>query len=36
VRAYPSGPLAGWLRITALARPENDRLLAALTEVGEA
>jgi histidinol-phosphate aminotransferase len=34
VRAYPHGPLAGWLRITALARPQNDRLLAALTEIG--
>jgi histidinol-phosphate aminotransferase len=36
VRAYPHGPLAGWLRITALARPQNDRLLAALTEIGTA
>ena len=36
VRAYPAGPLAGWLRITALGRPENDRLLAALTAIGKA
>jgi len=36
VRAYPHGPLAGWLRITALARPQNDRLLAALTEIATA
>jgi histidinol-phosphate aminotransferase len=36
VRAYTQGPLAGWLRITALARPQNDRLLAALAEIGSA
>jgi histidinol-phosphate aminotransferase len=36
VRAYPHGPLARWLRITALARAQNDRLLAALTEIGTA
>jgi histidinol-phosphate aminotransferase len=35
VRAYPAGPLAGWIRITALGRPENDRLLAALTAIGK-
>ena len=30
VRAYPPGPLSAWLRITARAPIENDRLLAAL------
>jgi histidinol-phosphate aminotransferase len=30
VREYASGPLAGWLRITARAEAENDRLLGAL------
>jgi histidinol-phosphate aminotransferase len=30
VREYPSGPLAGWLRITARSATENDRLLGAL------
>lgn len=31
VRSYPEGQLAEWLRITARAPHENDRLLAALT-----
>ncbi|MEX0709772.1 MAG: histidinol-phosphate transaminase [Chloroflexota bacterium] len=30
VRSYPTGPLREWLRITARAPEENDRLLAAL------
>ena len=30
VREYVSGPLAGWLRITARSAAENDRLLEAL------
>ncbi len=30
VRAYPSGPLSAWLRITARSAAENDRLLAAI------
>lgn len=33
VRAYPPGPLTAWLRITARARRENDRLLAALSTI---
>jgi histidinol-phosphate aminotransferase len=33
VRAYETGPMAGWLRATALAADENARLLAALTEI---
>ena len=34
VREYRSGPLRGWLRITARAAAENDRLLAAIRAVG--
>ena len=33
VRAYETGPMAGWLRATARARDENERLLAALAEL---
>lgn len=34
VRAYPAGhPLADWLRITARAPAENDRLISALGEL---
>jgi histidinol-phosphate aminotransferase len=33
VRTYPGGPLRDWLRITARAAVENDRLLAALDEL---
>lgn len=33
LREYPSGPMAGWLRATARDRDENERLIAALTEV---
>jgi histidinol-phosphate aminotransferase len=32
LRAYPDGPMRGWLRATALLRPENERLIAALRE----
>ena len=32
LRAYPEGLMAGWLRATALLRPENDRLIAALRD----
>jgi len=34
VREYPTGPLTGWLRITARSASENDRLLSALEIVG--
>jgi histidinol-phosphate aminotransferase len=34
VREYPSGPLVGWLRITARSAAENDRLLGALAIEG--
>jgi histidinol-phosphate aminotransferase len=34
VREYPSGPLVGWLRITARSAAENDRLLEALELAG--
>jgi histidinol-phosphate/aromatic aminotransferase/cobyric acid decarboxylase-like protein len=34
VRAYPPGPLESWLRITARAPHENDRLLAAISADG--
>lgn len=34
VREYSSGPLVGWLRITARSAPENDRLLTALAIPG--
>lgn len=34
VRSYPDGPLAEWLRITIRSAEENDRLLAALEELG--
>lgn len=33
VRAYPPGPLTAWLRITARAPRENDRLLEALAAI---
>ena len=33
LREYPGGPMAGWLRATARGRNENDRLIAALTEL---
>jgi histidinol-phosphate aminotransferase len=33
VRAYDAGPMAGWLRATARAAGENDRLIAALDEL---
>ena len=33
LRDYPVGPMRGWLRATALARSENDRLIAALGEL---
>src|SRR5574338_628116 len=33
LRSWPSGPLHEWLRITARAPHENERLLAALTEI---
>lgn len=33
VREYPSGPMAGWLRATARAADENDRLIAALDDL---
>lgn len=33
VRAYPPGPLSAWLRITARAPRENDRLLEALADI---
>ncbi len=33
VRHYQAGPMAGWLRITARATDEGDRLLAALGEL---
>ena len=33
LREYPAGPMAGWLRATARARDENDRLIAALGEL---
>ena len=33
LREYPTGPMAGWLRATARARDENDRLIAALDEL---
>jgi len=33
VRAYDTGPMAGWLRATARTAPDNDRLLAALDEL---
>jgi len=33
LREYPAGPMAGWLRATARASDENDRLIAALAEV---
>ncbi|HEX6139773.1 MAG TPA: histidinol-phosphate transaminase [Candidatus Limnocylindria bacterium] len=35
LRSWSSGPLREWLRITARAPHENDRLLTALAEVGE-
>ncbi len=36
VRAYPSGPMRGWLRATARADVENTALIAALEELGAA
>ncbi len=33
VRAYESGPMTGWLRATALAAEENERLIGALAEL---
>ena len=33
LREYPGGPLAGWLRATARATDENDRLIEALGEL---
>ena len=33
VRAYESGPMAGWLRATARATEENERLIEALAEL---
>ena len=33
VREFPTGPMAGWLRATARGTEENDRLIAAITEV---
>jgi histidinol-phosphate aminotransferase len=36
VRAYPSGPMRGWLRATARADVENSALIAALEAVGAA
>ena len=33
VRRYESGPMAGWLRVTARLEPEESRLVAALGEV---
>jgi histidinol-phosphate aminotransferase len=33
LREYPSGPMTGWLRATARARDENDRLMNALGEL---
>ena len=32
LRAYDAGPMAGWLRATARAADENERLIAALSE----
>lgn len=34
LRRYDRGPMAGWLRATARPPAENDRLLAALEEIG--
>jgi len=34
LRRYGHGPMAGWLRATARPPAENDRLLAALEEIG--
>lgn len=33
LRSYPEGPLREWLRITARSAEENDRLLAALSDL---
>ena len=33
VRRYDTGPMVGWLRVTARPAAENDRLLEALEEL---
>jgi histidinol-phosphate aminotransferase len=33
VREFPAGPMTGWLRATARAADENERLIVALTEL---